>query len=241
MKTLSDALQRTEMACDAITELVLLPEPSGGLQAALEGMTKALSGLTKALQLRPPNPKPAQEPRVNEPEIEVSATELALDEVESAWNPASPMIRIWSVRSRALLLEIVKRAIHDWVLYKTHSEITKKTYAREAYVWLFEEDEDHPDFKAREEDDFTITSFLVICEATNLDPDNMRGLIRNLKPCDVMGTGRPAERRRRSSEDVSIDQHNLSGVSIEAFEPSPSYRHQTYLEQHYAPNLTGYA
>ncbi len=246
---LSVALQKTQMACGIITDLALVPDPANDLQWALERMVAALSGITEALKPAPPklrvvkaNPKlrVVKAKKVNGHVLKISATERALDLLESEWDPPSTVSRIESSRCRALLLEIIKRAIHDWVLYKSHSELTKATYAREAYVWLFEEEEDHPDFAERKKHGTTITSFIVICEVTDLRPEELRSHIKRLKVSDVMGTGRPAERRRLPSEEVCIEQHSLAGVSIESFEAPTNYRHTTYLEQHYAPNQLSY-
>lgn len=236
-------IRRTKKACDAFLNIV--QQRSGvscqtSSTSALEDMTKKLVSLTSSLQPRPklkPKPKPK---KTNGHELNMSVTEQALEVIESAWDPYSARSRIESSRCKALLLEIVKRAIHDWILYRGHSEITKATYAHDAYYWLFVEDEQHPSFKERIKNKSTITSFVVICELTDLQPKSLREHIKTLKVSDIMGTGRPVEHRRRTSDDINIDHHDLAGVSIESFEPSPNYKY-TYLEQHYAPNQFDYS
>ena len=237
MITVTTALAKAETICSKVTRLATAPSRSE-LKAAVASIANALVCLTEALEYKPA-PKPAKTKKINGHVLKITATEAALELIESEWNPCPASSRIESTRCKALLLEIVKRAIHDWVLYRTHSELIKATFAKEAYTWLFEEDEDHPDFKTRKKLGDTITSFVVICEVTDLRPEELRRHIRTLKVSDVMGTGRPAERRRRPPDEVSIDQHELAGVSIESFEPAPNYRY-TVLEQHYAPTNLSY-
>jgi hypothetical protein len=231
MNDVSSALWGVRVACGTLEERVFY---NVNVEVALQDTIKALQGLASSLQPQPPKPK-----ATNGHTLKMSVTEQALEIVESAWDPDSARTRITSSRCKALLLEVVMRAIRDWILYRSHTEITKATHARDAYEWLFLEDEDHPSFRERTRMGYTLTSFVVICEINDLEPDELRRHIRTLKVSDIMGTGRPAERRRRPNENINIDHHDLAGVRIEAFEPSPNYKY-TYLEQHYAPNQSDY-
>lgn len=98
--------------------------------------------------------------------------------------------------SKELLLEIVKRAVNDWTLYRLHTDLPQRQLADDAYVWLFEEEPGHPAWVVRVLEDRTITGFTTICELLDLDPDRLREHIMQLKPEDVRNAGRPPERRR---------------------------------------------
>jgi len=125
---------------------------------------------------------------------------------------------------RALLLEVVRRAVHDWVLYRQHEKPALKVLAHNAYVWLFEECPGHPDWEERHRALFLIegeeylvrggrslTSFLSICDVVGLDPDVVRERARQMTVQSIMFAGRPAERRRRRTRDegVSIEEHGV--------------------------------
>jgi len=109
--------------------------------------------------------------------------------------------------ARALLLEVIRRAAFDWVLYRTSTRIEQSILAKDAHTWIFEEDEDHPNFKLREREGKHLTSFVVICDSLDLDPDRVRGYIRNLTPNRVMSSGRPPENSRASEHHAAIEVH----------------------------------
>lgn len=98
--------------------------------------------------------------------------------------------------SKELLLEIMKRAVNDWTLYRLHTDLLHRQLADDAYVWLFEEEPGHPAWVSRVLEDRTITGFVTICELLDLDLDGVRRHIMKLKPEDVRNAGRPPERRR---------------------------------------------
>lgn len=98
--------------------------------------------------------------------------------------------------SKELLLEILKRAVHDWVLYRLHTDLHQRQLAEDAYAWLFVEEPGHPHWVVRVTEDRTITAFVTICELLDLDPEEVRRHIRRLQPEDVRNAGRPPERRR---------------------------------------------
>lgn len=109
--------------------------------------------------------------------------------------------------ARALLLEIVRRAAYDWVLYRSSSRLDQKILAEDAYTWLFEENEEHPHWKVRKEDEKLITGFVSICEAMDLGVEKVRSYIRQLTPNRVMSSGRPPENSRSSDHTPNIAIH----------------------------------
>lgn len=125
-----------------------------------------------------------------------------VDEVPpSAWDPDEPSFSIEGVRT--LLTDVIRRAAHDWVLYRISSRMEQQALAHDAYVWLFEEDENHPWAAVRKRDGTELMSFLNICQILDVDPDYARDKIRKLTPRDVKMAGRPPERRHRQSLDTT--------------------------------------
>lgn len=102
---------------------------------------------------------------------------------------------------KTLLFEVVRRAAHDWVLYRSSRRQSQRRLALHAYRWLFQEDTGHPDWQRRVQDEKEITSFLSICLVLDLDPDKVRQSIRQLTPRSVL-SGRPPEYR---STHVSLE------------------------------------
>lgn len=98
---------------------------------------------------------------------------------------------------KTLLLEVVRRAAYDWVLYRTSRRLLQKTLADQAYNWLFVETPETVEGQTRDREGKALTGFLAICESLDLDPETVRGHIRRLTPKNVMSVGRPAEYRRR--------------------------------------------
>ncbi len=144
----------------------------------------------------------------------------------SAWDPDErPVERPYSPDSdpllesgscRALLLEIVRRASYDWVLYRTSSKLVKRMLAENAHHWLFVEDEGTPAWAQREQTGKELTSFVAICEAVGVDPDSVRKRIRLLTERDIMGAGRPAERRKhKSSNDDVLQSDDLAVFDVD--------------------------
>jgi hypothetical protein len=105
---------------------------------------------------------------------------------------------------RALLLEIVRRAAFDWVLYRSSSKLINKQLAESAFHWLFVEEPDSATWSMRCKNGKSITGFVSICELLDLDPDKVRDRIRLLTKKEIMNAGRPAERRKHKnvSEDA---------------------------------------
>lgn len=123
-------------------------------------------------------------------------------------------------RCRALLLEVIRRAVHDWVLYRQHEKRQLKLLAQAAYVWLFEEGPDHAHWRERQQAAFDVrgeqvkgaralTSFLSICDAVGLIPEDVRKRARAMTPESILRAGRPAERRPARDESVSIEEYGV--------------------------------
>lgn len=98
---------------------------------------------------------------------------------------------------KALMLEIIRRASYDWVLYRTSKVLQKRRLAEDAFNWLFSEGPGHQDWMERISSEKEITSFIAICQALDLDPDMVRGHVRRLTVQNVMSIGRPAEYRKQ--------------------------------------------
>lgn len=110
---------------------------------------------------------------------------------------------------KTLLLEVIRRAAYDWVLYRSSRRLVQRTMAEQAFRWLFLEGPGTPDWEDRKRDDKHITSFIVICESLDLDPNAVRRHIRRLTPKNVTSVGRPAEYRRRDVFPVSADDEEV--------------------------------
>lgn len=216
----------------------LLGPPNGetqGFEVALEGLLALYAPPKPPAPRRPrakraPRPKIAARPLIarparvpkREPEPEL---ELNPGEQESPWDP-EPLYE--ASRCQALLMEVIRRAAHDWVLYRQHHRLELKMLAEQAYVWLFEEEPGHPAWKEREralfkvEEEYSkqtlvevgsrrLTSFISICEACNLDPEAVRERAREMTVESIMRTGRHIERRklRANAESMSIETHSV--------------------------------
>lgn len=120
---------------------------------------------------------------------------------------------------KGLLLEIIRRAAYDWVLYRTSRRLLNKRLADHAYRWLFQENDKHPDWAERQESGKYITSFESICFELDLDPEMVRGHIRRLTPKNVMSVGRPPEYRRREPQHHGIEENPVS-LSDRDYDPT---------------------
>jgi hypothetical protein len=114
---------------------------------------------------------------------------------------------------RALMLEVIRRAVHDWVLYKNSRRMMYRELAHDAYIWLFEEDERHPWWRQRKQSDKQLTSLLYICEIIDIDIAEVRQGARNMTEKRIKTAGRPPERRRKHGEDTSYyEEHTVNAV-----------------------------
>lgn len=204
---------------------------SRGMQA-LGAALRQLEQATPVLQ-RPPPPAvviPAR-PRIalvraeRRPVIITPATVLE-ERVEPRSRRDPALVQQDINGCKALLLEIIRRAAYDWVLYRESSRLLYKKMAEEAFIWLFEEGLGHPDWTERIGNKKHITAFTSICDALDLDPLAVRSRIRGLTTRHVMNVGRPAEYRRHdcsrleeaSVSAIDIEEHAFEHVSYEALE-----------------------
>lgn len=139
---------------------------------------------------------------------------------DSAWDPDSHDEQMEVSRCRALLLEVIRRAAHDWILYRTHNRLQMRQIAEDAHTWLFLEGPGHSWWNTRKRSGAQLTSFLGICELLDLDPPYVRRRVRALTPRQIMTAGRPSERRRRPVEESTYTQHEIAEVSLEQIEES---------------------
>lgn len=129
-------------------------------------------------------------------------------------NQESPSIDIGNVR--ALLLEIVRRAAYDWVIYRNNRRLAHRKVAQDAYVWLFLEGPGHPDWIERGREGWSFFSFISICEALDLDPGSVRQHIRKLTPRRIQSMGRPPTHRHLPPPKPELDYIDTSSA-IEGF------------------------
>lgn len=241
MRNLQLAIHAAQTATFALTRIAEV-QPLCPLDLSVESATEVLE---EALR-RVSQELIAKTPQANELEVPIPRRVkpkirpiVARETYEDVWDPDPATSRIMISRCRALLLEIIRRAAHDWILYRMHRRMHRRQLAENAFRWLFEEDLEHPDYKERSSNGKSITSFVVICEQLDLDPEMVRRRIRKMNVKTIMCAGRPAERRkRRTSDDVSISTHS-SSVSMDTVE-RPNYNHHSYYEGHYATNTLGY-
>lgn len=99
--------------------------------------------------------------------------------------------------SKTLLLEMIRRAAYDWILYRSSTRLPQKQLAEQSYEWLFLEKPGHPSWSLRMREDKQCMSLIAVCESLDLDPETVRKHVRRLTPKHVMSVGRPAEYRRR--------------------------------------------
>jgi hypothetical protein len=116
---------------------------------------------------------------------------------------------------RALMYELIRRAAHDWVLYRTSTRLELRDLAHDAYIWLFEEEPDQPIWEVRKRDGKLLTSLYCICEVLELDVEFVREHVRQMTPKKIKTAGRPPERRKKQAEDVSYYNEHAIFTSYE--------------------------
>lgn len=232
------ALQAAHVAASALRSISSLRSflgPPSGEVRIFEDVIEELRGLYQPPRPRKPRPKSA--PQLPKPRVIKKPPRVEEDEdlAPSAWDP-EPVYE--ASRCQAFLMEIIRRAAHDYVLYRQARKMELKALAEQAYTWLFEEEPGHPAWKDREralfkiEDEETgqpaievgtrrLTSFLSICEACNLDPEAVRDRAREMTVEQVTRTGRRIERRSTKSSDdsMSMETHSIvADIDIYALE-----------------------
>jgi hypothetical protein len=163
--------------------------------------SKAWNGINNVIVLDTRRTTPCPPPSDWDPELEPElvvkerrSDELVLQEINGC---------------KTLLLEIIRRAAYDWVLYRASTRLMQKMLADQSYRWLFVEEPNSADWNERVREGKYITSFVAICDSLDLDPEMVRGHIRRLTPKNVMSVGRPAEYRKR---DVFTSQEHEEGT-----------------------------
>jgi len=121
---------------------------------------------------------------------------------------------------RTLWIEVIRRAAFDWVLYRNSNRMSKRKLAQDAFIWLFVEDSNHPNWQLRiENDGCPITSFIGICDALDLDPEMIREGIRRLTPTRIKALGKLPMRRPKpntNSDFCNDDLESRVSCAVEA-------------------------
>lgn len=166
-----------------------------------EAARPALRALGRALdELFPPPPAILEEtldiPTTWEPEGVTEEDIRALEELSTVHVVDGAQVRV-------LMLEVLRRAAHDWVLYRGSRRKEFRELAHDAYTWLFEEEQGHPWFEARKLGGTTLMSLVSICEVMDIDIDAVRDRVRKMTAEKIKTAGRPPERRKKQTEDSS--------------------------------------
>lgn len=237
MQNIAVSLKVAEFASSALSVMSTMPNLPGihvplrlGVQILNRSIVLLVARPSKdhtRLERKSSGPRPERKPVVEREEEE---------EPRSAWEPSSPYE---SSRCKALLLEVLRRAAHDWVLYRSHARLTNREIAQDAYEWLFEEDEEHLSWRERANAVFTledtemvgvrnITSFLAICEVLDLDPEVVRTRVRQMDIQTIISAGRPAETRKvKSGEMAGLEECGVMvGVDINTMPADRQYETQ---------------
>lgn len=186
----------------------------------VEKVKEACAPISNVVPIRPPTLPPPPPP--SQPILKTFVEEEN-EERPSAWEPEPATAIVTVARAhaarrprrdealvlqeiigaRSLLLEIVRRSIYDWVLYKTSRRLNYRMLADQAFQWLFVEREGSKDWQQRTREGKSVTSFAAICDALDLNIEEVRTRARCLTPKSVMSIGRPAERRRADAFNTS--------------------------------------
>lgn len=230
------ALQAARVAVTALRAVDGVRSILGAPNGEMVGFQRALTTLQllyappapprrRPTVYRPPAPKAAlPEPSKLREVLQKRVRAVTVDDVpDAAWDP-EPLYE--SRRCQALLLEVIRRATYDWVLYRQHFKLELRELAQNAYVWLFEEEPGHRAWKERESALFRmqaptgadvlevgsrrLTSFLSICEIVGLDPETVRDRAREMTANSIVKTGRHMEWRRSDPDCVSIEAHSIA-------------------------------
>lgn len=190
-------IRSTDVATKAIKALNGEAASSPLVHDALASIAHALRVASSALVVH-------EDPVVEQPPSQlVPAAQQVIEENDYDSQPREPAIIEQEIRGcKTLLLEVVRRAAYDWVLYRTSTRILHKKLAEDAYTWLFEEAPGHPNWEERAAQGKTITSFTAICSELDIDAKTVREYVRKLTVKNVMSVGRPAEYRRRESSTI---------------------------------------
>ena len=188
-----------------------------GEREALQPFLEALTGALRAF--RAPVDSPVSEPMKAPVPPPLHSVAQPEELVRSVWDPELPETIQEASRARALLLELVRRAAHDWVLYRTSRRMDQRELAQDAFIWLFEERPGHARWVIRQEEGRHLTAFLSICSLLDLDANFVRNKVRQMTPHGIKMAGRPAENRyKRGSEVEHYVEHSVELISLEELE-----------------------
>lgn len=127
-----------------------------------------------------------------------------------------PSSTLESSACRALLLEVIRRASYDWVLYRTSSKLPNRLLAESAHHWLFVEEPISATGELRQRNGKSLTGFVNICDLLEIDPEKVRAKVRTMTERDIMGAGRPAERRKhKGSSDDAMHSDDLRVFDVD--------------------------
>jgi hypothetical protein len=165
---------------------------------------------------RAPQPRIVREGLPRPVDLKGLAKRLSTGLVDNRLDYPDPQLE--ASNCRALLLEVVRRAAFDWVLYRTSSKLVNRQLADSAYNWLFVETPNSPMGSLRERNEKELTSFLAVCAVLDLDPERVRDTARAMTERDIMGAGRPAERRkaRGGEEGTNCEDLNVFDVDVDS-------------------------
>lgn len=212
---------RTSHLLQAVHDAALALESATGAPSHLLSAIDELDELLEVeYAIRLPDPLPApRHPVAALPPVTGAVGAILFSEVSGAEPDVAPHELLdldrESSACRALLLEVLRRAAYDWVLYRQSSKLDMRGYAMSAYNWLFEEEPGTEEYVARVRAGKELTAFVSICELLDMDPDNVRNHVRKLTSKDVVSVGRPAEQRHPTSN--YLGEENEAHVSLAGF------------------------
>lgn len=96
-----------------------------------------------------------------------------------------------------LALEIMRRAAHDWILYRDSIKPQQKLIADDAYHWIFVEEPDSEAWQERIRSNKQLTSFFSVCDILSVNPKVAREYVKRLTIKEILSTGRPPTYRRQ--------------------------------------------
>lgn len=143
---------------------------------------------------------------------------LSLDRIlnpQRAEEPPTPeCARHEAEGCRQILLEMLNRATHDWVLYRESPVPLQRRRAEDAEVWLFLEGPGHPNWKLRKAEGKELTSFLSVCEFLGLEPSAVRARVRTLTPDTLQYAGRMGDPRNPAPSAGPLEVHLSLSLSV---------------------------
>jgi hypothetical protein len=133
-------------------------------------------------------------------------------------DPVGEMVEA-GIYAKYLLVEIVKRAAYDWVLYRNSDKVEQQEIAKEAYTWLFEEDETHAHWAWRIREGKELTAFITICDELDMDVSRIRGYIQRLKPQNILAAGKTPLVSSHNQQDFNLRLHvDVADISYDTDE-----------------------